>query len=79
MSAVPPEQSMTPWPNDTDRGVFQAIVVTDERSTVLAELTEQAVNHFGHGRLRVSNVSVTAVDHAAVLASADFVDLSFLV
>ena len=76
MSSFPPEQSTSPRSYDTDERLFQAIVVTDERATVLADLTQQAVDHFGHDRLRVSHVSVTGVGDDAVLASAEFTDLT---
>jgi hypothetical protein len=52
---------------------FLAMVVTNDRSTVLAALSQQAVDHFGHSQLQISNVRVTAAGYAsALLASGDF-------
>jgi hypothetical protein len=57
-------------------GVFRAIVVTDDRLTVLADLTDQAAGHFGHRQLRITNVRVAATElGSTILASADFVAL----
>jgi hypothetical protein len=70
VSTQQPEQATSP---DLATEVFQAIVINDDRASVLAALTEQAVAHFGHNGLRITNVRVTADTFSSTFfASANF-------
>lgn len=74
MSTQQPEQAISP---DAATEVFQAIVINHDRASVLAALTEQAVDHFGHDQLRIANVRVTPDNlTTAILASASFFPVS---
>jgi hypothetical protein len=62
--------------HSTSAPAFEPLVIASDRCSVLAMLTREADQHFGHSRLRVRNVHVTAMNSQMVLASATFTPLS---
>jgi hypothetical protein len=72
VSTGPSKDSLNATSQATAPQVFEPLVITSDRAMVLARLTFEANQHFGHARLAVSNVRVTAMDSGTVLASATF-------
>jgi len=78
MSAQTPEQPQNEQSALVEDEIFLSVIVTSQRSTVLRELTLQAVEHFGQDRLWANNISVATADGGAmVLASAEFALVAF--
>ena len=67
------EQASQTGQNGGEDLTFMAVVVTNDRACVLAQLTSEAAEHFGHQDLCVRNVRVVAINFGKhLLATGDF-------